>query len=68
MYYIWSLLYDIITVTLQFSHGFSSKWIGYNTNCIGAVTQSKPMGTNTNGSVTNALSRVEYSREAVTKS
>ena len=32
------LFYDIITVTLQFSHGFSTKCIGYNTNCIGAIT------------------------------
>ena len=53
VYYIRRLLYDIVTftpyavatVTLRFSHGFSSKRIGYNTNCIGAVTQSKAIGT-----------------------
>ena len=45
MYYIWPLLNDIISVTLRFSHGFSKKCIGYNTNCIGTVTQSKPTGT-----------------------
>ena len=38
-------MYDIVTVTLRFSHGFSTKCIGYYTKCIGAVMQSDPMGT-----------------------
>ena len=41
------LLYDSVTVTQQFSHSFSTKCITYYMNCIGAVTQSNPMGTNT---------------------
>ena len=31
MYNIRPLRYDIVTVTLQFSHGFSTKYIGHNT-------------------------------------
>ena len=34
MYYIRPLLYDSVTVTLQFSHGISMKCIGYyNKTC-----------------------------------
>ena len=49
MYYnnIRLLLYDSVTVTLWCCHGFCTKCIGYYMNCIGAVTQSYPMGTNT---------------------
>ena len=47
MYDIRPFLYDIITVTVRFNPGFSTKCIGYNTNCIGAVMQSNLMGTNT---------------------
>ena len=36
MYYIRLLLYDIVTVTLRFSHGLSMKSIGYNTMCTGS--------------------------------
>ena len=45
MYYIRPLLYHIVIVSLWFSHGFSTKYIGYNANYIGAVTQSNVMGT-----------------------
>ena len=38
MYYIRPLLNDSVTVTLPFSHGFSTKCIDYYTNCIDAVT------------------------------
>ena len=47
----------IITVSLPFSHSFSLKHIGYNMNCIGAVTQSNPMSTNMHRIVTNTLCR-----------
>ena len=33
-YYFRPLPYNIITGTLQFNHGFSTKCIGYNTSCI----------------------------------
>ena len=36
MYYIRPLCYNIVTVTLRLSHGFSTQWIGYYTMCIGA--------------------------------
>ena len=63
MYYIRLLLYDSVIVTLQFSHGFSMKCIGYYTNCIGAVMQSNLTGINTHRIVTNTLRK-----ETVTKS
>ena len=40
MYYNRPLLYDIVTVTLRFTHGFSARCIGYNMTCIGTVMQS----------------------------
>ena len=36
-------LYDIVNVSLRFSQCYFTKWFGYNTNCIGAVTYSNQM-------------------------
>ena len=44
-------------LSLSFRHGFSTKCIAYNTNCIGAVSQSNRIGTNTHCIVTNTLGR-----------
>ena len=55
MYYIRLLLYDIVTVTLRFSHGFSTKSFGYNTMCIGAHRIWVRNCTNTAHIVTNTL-------------
>ena len=48
MYYIRPFLYDIINVSLRFSHCYFTKCTCYNMNCIGAVTKSnqKSQGTN----------------------
>ena len=49
-----TMYYDIVIVTLWFSHSFSTKCIGYNTMCIGAhriwllnCTSTVPIVTNT---------------------
>ena len=55
MYYIWLLLYDIVIVTLQFSHGFSMKSIGNDTMCIGAHQIWLYNCTNTVCIVTNTI-------------
>ena len=46
MYYIKPFLYDIINVFVRFSKCYFTNCIGYDTNCIGAVTKSNQMGTN----------------------
>ena len=57
MYYISLLFSDIINVTLPFSHGFSTKCIGYNTICIGAHQIWMFNSINTVGITTNTLCR-----------
>ena len=52
----------MILSLLLYGHGFSTKRIGYNTNCNGAVTKSDPMDTSRHCIITNTLSR-----EIVTK-
>ena len=52
MYNIRPSLIDIINISLQLSQGFFTtcidyECIGYKANCIGAVTQSNQMVTNT---------------------
>ena len=37
MYYITLLVYDVVNVSLGLSHDFSTKCIGYNTICYGAL-------------------------------
>ena len=63
MYYIRPLLHDIVAISLRLCHGFSTNFIGYRPNCIGAVTQSNTIDTNTQGTVTNTSRR-----QSVTKS
>ena len=58
MYYIRPFLYDIIKVSLRFSLCFFMQYIGYSTNCIGAVTKSNQIETNTGRAVANTLPKV----------
>ena len=60
MYYIMLLLYDIVIVTLRFSHGFSTKSIGYSTMCIGAHRVWLRNCTNTVRIVINTLTVKEF--------
>ena len=55
MYYIWSLLY-IITVTLPFSNGFSTKY-SVTIQTVLVQLQSNPMVTNAHCIVTNTFCR-----------
>ena len=46
-YYMRHFVGAIINISLRFSQCYFTKYVGYNTNCIGAVTKSNQMGANT---------------------
>ena len=62
MYFIRPFLYSIVNVFLRFNQCYSTKCIGYNTNCVGVAMKPYQMCTNTVCIVTNALRKVTLTK------